>query len=130
MRLLTVITCFCALGLLACSSTKEIYRRSPNYDRNYIFPNEIQSSAANNAFDLIRNLRPLWLRGRGSKSVRYGMASYPVIYVDGSRYANINSLATIPAGNIVQIQFMSAGDATIRFGVNHPGGAILITMFY
>lgn len=129
MRAPIVIPIFCALGLLACSSNKGLYR-DYRFARNYIFIDEIQNSAAMNAYDLIRTLRPLWLRERGPKSARSGMASYPVVYVDGQRHGNINSLATLPAGNIVQIQYMNTGDATIRFGEGHSGGAILITMFY
>ncbi len=129
MRLLTAITTVCALGLLACSSSREL-SRDYSVARNYIFVDEIQSSAATNAFDLIESLRPHWLEGRGRKSVRSRTASFPVVYVDGQRFGDILSLATFPAGNIVQIQRMNAGDATIRFGVGHSGGAILITMFY
>lgn len=129
MRVPLVISIFFALGLLACSSNRGPYR-DYSVARNYIFVDEIQSSAAMNAFDLIESLRPLWLEGRGPKSVRSGMASYPVAYVDGQRLGDILSLTTIPAHNIVEIQRMNSGDATIRFGVGHPGGAILITMFY
>ena len=130
MRLLTAITTVCALGLLACSSTQESYGHQVPYTRNYIFEDEIKSSSAANAFELIENSRPHWLEGRGIKSLRSRTASNPVVYVDGQRHGDILSLTTLPSYNIVQIQYMNAGDATIRFGVGHPGGAILITMFY
>ncbi len=129
MRLLTAITTVCALGLLACSSNRELYR-DYSVARDHIFADEIQSSAATNAFELIENLRPHWVEGRGIKSLRSRTASNPVVYVDGQRHGDILSLTTIPAHNIVKIQRMNAGDATIRFGVGHPGGAILIAMFY
>lgn len=129
MPFLPLTAAICAIGLLACSTTKESYIETARYSRDYIFIDEIQNSSATNAFDLIETLRPHWLEGRGPKSVRNRMTSYPVVYVDGVRHGNINSLTTIPVYNIVEIQHMSAGDATIRFGMGHPGGAILIAMF-
>lgn len=130
MRFLPIAAALCAIGFLSCSYTKETYARKSRYSRNYIFIDEIKKSSATNAFDLIETLRPYWLGGRGPKSVRDEMASYPVVYVDGMRHGNIKSLTTIPVHNIVEIQYMNAGDATIRFGLDHPSGAILITMFY
>ncbi len=130
MRLLTAITTVCALGLLACSSTQESYGHQVPYTRNYIFEDEIKSSAAANAFDLIRTLRPHWFRGRGPKSLVHDTVSFPIAYVDGNRYGDINSLLSLPVTNITEIQYMNAGDATIKLGMDHPAGAILITMFH
>lgn len=128
MRLLFVITLMYVMGLLACSTTKGGYAKNTSYSRDYIYREEIQNNAATNAYGLIRSLRPHWLQGRGAKSVRYAEASYAVVYVDGSRRGDINSLSTVFTENIAVIQFLNASDAIIRFGPDHPGGAILITL--
>ncbi|MFQ5865845.1 MAG: hypothetical protein ACE5IW_11510 [bacterium] len=128
MRLLTAVTILCALGLLACSTTKESKSKKSRYSRDYIYSEEIQTSTATNAYHLIKNLRPHWLWGRGTKSIRYEEASYPVIYVNESRHGDIDSLSTIPITNIKEIQFLNSGDATNRFGIDHASGAILITL--
>lgn len=127
--LITILMIPYLLACYACSATKEPYGYSVPSSRNYIFKAEIEISTAINAFDLIESLRPHWLEGRGIKSVRNRTAALPVAYVDGQRLGDILSLTTIPVYNIVEIQFISSGDATIRFGIGHSGGAILITMF-
>lgn len=115
--------------LLACvSTTDRTYSVTSHDRRNTILLEEITNSHATDAYDLIRNLRPLWLRGRGRKSIFNEGVSYPTVYVDGGRHGGIESLATTPVEDIAQIQFLDSGDATLRFGVNHPSGAILITL--
>ncbi|MFQ5865846.1 MAG: hypothetical protein ACE5IW_11515 [bacterium] len=128
MRLLTIFTILCAMALLGCSTTRETHAKKTRHSRDYISSEEIQKSTASNAYDLIRNLRPHWLWGRGAKSIHYEEAPYPVIYVNESREGDINSLSTISTEYITEIRFLSSGDATIRFGLNHAGGAILITI--
>ncbi len=129
MRVPLVIPIFCALGLLACWTTTAPYK-DYRLDRNYIFIDEIQSSGSATAFNLIRTLRPHWFRGRGPKSLVHDTVSFPIIYVDGNRYGDINSLLSFPVTNITEIQYMNAGDATIKLGMDHPAGAILISMFH
>lgn len=126
MRLLTIFTVLCAVALLGCSTTGETHAKKTRYSRDHISYEEIQNNDASNAFDLIRNLRPQWLWGRGPKSINYEGAPYPVVYVDDSKHGDINSLSTISTQYITEIRFLSAGDATIRYGINHAGGAILI----
>ncbi|MFQ5752768.1 MAG: hypothetical protein ACE5HI_12295 [bacterium] len=128
MRLFTVISIFGAMLLLACATTTGSHAKKTHYSRDHIYSQEIQRSAASNAYDLISNLRPYWLRGRGAKSIYYQEASYPVVYVNENRHGSVESLATISVEYITEIQFLNSGDATIRFGLNHPGGAILITI--
>lgn len=130
MRVLTITAVLSTIGLFACSTSREAYTVKPGRSRSHIYHSEIQKSSATNAFDLIETLRPYWLEGRGPKSVLNRATSYPVVYVDDIRHGDIYSLTTIPVYNIVQIQLMNAGDATLKFGTGHPSGAILITMFY
>ena len=117
------------MGLLACVATDRTHSVRSHDRRNTIFLEEIANSSATDAYDLIETLRPHWLGGRGVKSFRSRTASNPVVYVDGQRHGDILSLTTLSVYNVVRIQYMNAGDATIRFGTGHPGGAILITMF-
>lgn len=120
----TMILCV----LMACAAPTH-HLQSPPFDRNHIFPEEIHRLQAANALELIKSLRPNWLHGRGAKSILFEEASYPVVYVNGNRLGDVSTLATLPADNITEMQYLNAGDATIRFGLNHPGGAILITIF-
>lgn len=90
---------------------------------------EIQAShtSGSSAYDLIAQLRPEFLRSRGSSSLRRTETPKAVVYVDAMRYGDIGSLRTVSAAQIQYIQYLSALDATTRFGTNHFGGAILIS---
>ena len=49
------------------------------------------------------------------------------VYLDGFRYGSVESLATIPAMNVVEVRWLSAMDATTRFGTGNTAGAIAVT---
>ena len=115
----------------ACTSTGVGEQTKSSRPRNILYQDEIMSSSATDAYEAIRSLRPHWLSGRGMKSVwGGGMASYPTVYIDGFRHGDVNSLRSIRIDNISKIEYLNSGDATIRFGENNAGGAILVTMFY
>ncbi|MFQ5641230.1 MAG: hypothetical protein ACE5IR_24895 [bacterium] len=122
MRLPTIITVLCALGILACSTTSGTHVKKSRYSRDNIYFEEIYMSRAANAYDLIRNSHPHWLQLREANSM-----SYPIVFLDGFRYGGIPDLRTIATQHISEIQFFNAADAFIRFGPDCPGGAILVT---
>ena len=72
-----------------------------------------------NAYLAIERLRPQWLRTRSGDQ--------PVLYVDGGRRGSFNDLRTTLVSEIEQIEWMSANDATTRYGTGHTGGAIFVT---
>lgn len=114
-------------ALIACSSTTSS-KKAPGRDRNMISEEEIAGIDAMDAYDLIRMLRPYWLRGRGAKSFLNVQASYPMVYLNKARLGSIDSLREISASNITTIKFLSAGEATTLYGLNHASGAIMITI--
>lgn len=78
------------------------------------------------AMQLIRRLRPAWLRARGQKSLTDPSATYPVVYIDEIRHGGLSTLHAIPSSEIQSMQFFSMADATTRWGTGHPSGAINI----
>ncbi|MFC1492996.1 hypothetical protein ACFL6O_03480 [candidate division KSB1 bacterium] len=130
MRLVTAAVIVFSLILLNCGSTAPGTKRT-NYDRNLIVEEEILKTGAVSAYDLINKLRPFWLRGRGSRSVNFTeTADFPIIYVNGQKFGTIETLREISNSNITEIRFLPSSDATIRFGMNHGGGAIMIKIHY
>lgn len=79
----------------------------------------------NTAFDAVRRLRPAFLRGRPSGSMR--LDPDPIwVYVDGMKAGGPEALENIQIAQVFEIRKLSATDATTRFGTNHTNGAILI----
>ncbi len=98
--------------------------KPPRRDRDKISVEEIaEKSTAQNALDLIKVLRPQWLTSRGSTTILMQEIGV-VVYRDGSKLGSVDELSSIPANQIKEMRHYSAGDATLRFGTDHPSGAI------
>jgi len=107
--------------------------RSENRERpraratNVIIEEDIRRSEATDAYEIVQRLRPNWLRRRGPTNVRSRESGEVTVYVDGMQYGNAAALRNIPAGNVVTISYLSAADATLRFGPRHTGAVIEVT---
>lgn len=92
----------------------------------------IARSGVQNALDAIRTLIPSsrmspvasatmpWLNSRAM-----GRGTLRVL-VDGHLIGDVESLRMIPAHEVLAIHVLSAADATIRFGPQYDGGAIVV----
>lgn len=86
---------------------------------------EIEESDQLNAYDLVRTLRPNWLRTRGRSSIYH---ENPImVYVDGNRMGGVEMLSTVATIAIEEIRYYSPSEAHSRFGLNHTNGAIAVT---
>ncbi|MCY4574401.1 MAG: hypothetical protein OXF01_16585 [Gemmatimonadetes bacterium] len=109
-----------ATALAACASAGGSSDGSPRRDPNMITAEELVDFSTTNALDAIRRLRPRWLQGRGNLR--------PMVVVDGARMDNLeDALQSIQAASVRTMRYMSATDATMRFGTNFLGGAIEVT---
>ncbi|MEP6508197.1 MAG: hypothetical protein ABJC63_08220 [Gemmatimonadales bacterium] len=97
--------------------------------RDTLFEAEIISSSAPGmtAYDLVAHLRPEYLRSRGVNSLHDLTPPTAIVYVDNVKFGSLETMRSMSAESIAQIHYMSAGDATTRFGLDHSAGAILIT---
>lgn len=98
---------------------------------------QIGDGANETAFALVRRLKPGWLRARTQGSLtdpqfcsanvcRSGEPQYAVVRVDDLTFGDLNSLERISATQVDRIEYVSALDATTRFGTGYPGGAIIV----
>lgn len=122
--------------LAGCGASRSAEEGGPRRQANVLSAEEIQNEARSlHAFDLIRALRPNWLHvggpqslGRPSGGTPTGPQVYqPMVYLDGSRMGPPEMLRQILAASVQEARFLSATEASSRFGYDHLGGAILIT---
>lgn len=94
-------------------------------DPHVLTGQEIRESSANDTYEAVRMLRPVWLRKRGAMSVNN--PSDVVVYVDNVNLGGPGALRSIPVSSVVRLQFLDASSATQRWGTNHVHGAILVS---
>ncbi len=111
------------LQLVAWSSAPAQGRRRSDV----ITQEEIERSNANNAYDLLRQLRPAWFRSRGVVSTRDVETGGLVFYVDGVRLSSVEDLEAISVDRVKEARYLKAIDATTKYGTDHPSGAVEIT---
>lgn len=72
------------------------------------------------AYQAVQRLRPQWLRSRGN--------TVPQVVTDGMRQpAGLDALRQYRVSELEEMRYMSATEATNRFGTGFDGGAILVS---
>lgn len=122
MRKTLLLLFLAALGASACVGTRaSSTTRTPS---DQLLRTDIENSAHSNAYDLVRQARPSWLRIRGVTSINNNQ---PVaIYVDGVRLGGPETLSTISTMSVESMEFLSAPEAQARFGLNNTQGVIAV----
>jgi len=104
--------------------------RAPSRQQDVITAAEIAERAADasNALQIVQKLRPQMLasRGRFSPTDSSQAGTLPRVVVDGVAYGTIENLANVNAVSVAEIRYISATDATTRFGTGYVGGAIIV----
>lgn len=140
-----------ALLLTACASNAGPGRVRGS--QSVITAEEIASSGALTALQLVQSLRPEWLRTRGIQSLsesthtigRDGTNAAPVVngdqritipnagrpqilvYLGQARLGDASSLEQVMAVDVASIRFLNPQQATLRYGSDHTHGAIVVT---
>jgi hypothetical protein len=112
------------LLLSACGSARQGSRPA----MAVLTEDEIMTATGSSALDVVQQLRPQFLRARGSRTLQNPAAGEPVIYVDNLRLGGIEALRTIRASEVHEIRYLSPSEATTRFGTGHLGGAITVVL--
>jgi hypothetical protein len=112
----------CLLIVSACASTGSTERGS----LDVVTRAEMDAVHAADAYALLQRLRPQFLRSRGSVSMRNSADSYPLVYLNNVRHGGVMSLRDILVTDIQEIRFISAADATTRWGTGHGSGVIMV----
>jgi hypothetical protein len=95
-----------------------------HHDRNALAEDEISQRHDANAYELVRALRPGWLRGSRGAS---GINPDPVtVFRDGMPMGSLDALRDIPLESVKEMHFYDAMEATQRWGTGHSAGAIVV----
>jgi hypothetical protein len=87
---------------------------------------EIQKGHWQNAYELIQQLRPRWLRAHGPDSI-HGETPDVQVHVDDNRLGGVSTLRGVSTNEITSIQFVDPVSAAARWGGDHANGAIIIS---
>ena len=109
----------------ACGSTSG--RSTQGGDPNVIEIDELARVRVATAYDIVQQLRPRFLQRRGQVSIANPDAGYAMVRLDAAPMGTLAQLRNIPAEIVQRIEFISAADATTRWGTGHSGGVILVT---
>jgi hypothetical protein len=120
--LLLVVVGACASSSSATQAGSTAHRGSSTV----LTQDELAATATVNVYDAIQRLRPQWLT---SSRVRRGASGDPTqVYLDNNRYGTVESLRGLSLAGIQEIRWLSASEATNRWGTGNTGGAIVVLM--
>ena len=68
------------------------------------------------------------MRPGGIRNSANPAGHYPSVFVDESPYGDLDALHRFRVADIQEMRYVSATDATIRYGGAFQGGVILITI--
>ena len=113
---------------LGCASSGTSPQQGSGSSRNVITREQLEALPSISARDAIDRLHRQWLRGRGSTIQTSTGRVYPKVFLDNRPYGELDVLRGFGTEELEEIRYISASDATTRFGTGYPGGIInLIT---
>lgn len=92
---------------------------------NVLTSAELEQVRELNCYEAVQRLRPNWLRTRGRVSMLTQQGIQ--LYVDNVQRGYVTELVSIRASSVERMRFLSAPEATARFGTDHVDGAVLVT---
>lgn len=121
MRRTRFLSLFAVLVLSsACASSGQPDQSRPRRSRNLITAEELSELSVSSCYEAVQRLRPAWLQARGRSPL-------PVVFRNNARWGdNPRSLESIRINSVSEIRFLSASDATTRYGTGFTGGVILV----
>ncbi len=97
-------------------------------DPNVITEAELASRSSLTARQAIEQLRPQFLRVRGTTTLGNAQTSDVIwVYFEGTRMGTVEVLNNIGVQEIREIRYLSPSEATNRYGTGHVQGAIVVT---
>lgn len=110
--------------ITGCAANREA--NGPSRNTGLLTLDEIESAHQPTLLDVVRALRPMWLR-QLSTTVQNTQDAGVVVYVDDQRVGGINVLREMTSTAATSLRFYSASEAQSRFGLGNLQGVIQVT---
>ncbi len=123
-----------AMLTVACASggSSGAISTPPRGSLNLITEAEIESAGADlvTAFDVVQRLRPTMMRPRNlTAGARGGGSEFGVIvFIGETRAGEVDQLRQVMRGTVKEIRYISATDATTRWGTGLTHGVIQVVL--
>lgn len=85
---------------------------------------QLVESRQSNLYLAVQSLRPRWLRTRGTNSLT--SASEVAVFVNEAPFGTVRDLANIPIDAVVELRYMSAGEAGARYGTAAGSSGLIL----
>ena len=92
--------------------------------RNVITQDQIDSSNANNVYELIQRLHGEYLKDRGKISIKTNQHERAVVFLNDHEYGILETMRNIPTSRVGEIRFFTGTEASARFGSQYGGGVV------
>ena len=96
--------------------------------RDLITAEDIATTSAQNAYEVVERFQPQWLTSRGNVSVTNSAATVASVFVNGIQVGDVEYLRNLLPHDIAEMRYYNAGEAGARFGMGHPRGVIAVTL--
>lgn len=129
MQFLKASACAVLLYAVACASGGAT-SSGPHRSTNVITADEWANANVITAYDAIQRLRPEMFRmataNRTAGGFGAGAPGSVWVYLDDTRLGDASALRQVPITEIREIRYLSAPDASARWGPGHTQGAFLL----
>jgi len=116
-----------AFFIMGCAAATSSGHRAERTGRDVITAAEIVAARVTDAYQAVLQLRPEFLRRRGSTAILSFTPPSVRVYLDDVEFGTAESLRQIPLGSVRLIRYISPGEADLRWGGTHAAGAIHVT---
>ena len=138
LRQICVVTlALSSIGAAGCASSKSTAQPAaqaaspPRRNASVVLADELATAQTANVYDAIERLRPQWLKSSTNRGAGRGggyQSSELAVYLETTRYGDIFALKQMSTTDVKSIRYLSASEATTRFGTGNTGGAIIVSM--
>ena len=123
-RTLVAVGIFGILGAAGCATPG----KAPASQHNVVTAEELVRAGDVNLYEALTQLRPAFLRPRGSLPGATTPAAPIQVYIGGMSMGGVEHLRQIVAKAVVEVRFLEPQQAIARFGGNNTGGALLVIL--